>query len=72
MEKQVKVLVVEDEAMIAMHISMRLRSKGFKVVELKRLPQQESITYLPDSKSLLYNSEYVGIKPKLVQINCLE
>jgi len=49
-----------------------LEDKGFKVVELKRLPQQESITYLPDSKSLIYNSEYIGIKPKLVQINCLE
>ena len=49
-----------------------IKDKDFNIAELKRLPQQESITYLPDSKSLLYNSEYVGIKPKLVKINCLE
>ena len=47
-------------------------NKDFKTVELQRLPQQESITFLNGSKNLLYNSEYKAVKPKLVRVDCIE
>jgi hypothetical protein len=48
------------------------KDTDFKIVEIKRLPQQESTTYLHDSRSLLYDSEYIGVKSKLIRIDCLD
>lgn len=49
-----------------------IKNKDYNTAEIKRLPQQESIAYLPGSKSLLYDSEYIAVKPKLIRIDCLE
>ena len=46
-------------------------NKDYKVVNLKRLLQQESVTYLHDSQSIVYDSEYRAVKPKLVRVDCL-
>ncbi len=47
-------------------------AKDYRVIELKRLPQQESITYLKGSKSIMYNTEYRAIIPNLMRVDCLE
>lgn len=46
--------------------------KDYRVIELKRLPQQESIAYLQGSKSILYNTEYRAIAPNLMRVDCLD
>lgn len=49
-----------------------IAGKHYNTIKLIRLPQQESITYLPGSKSFIYNTEYKAITPKLIRVDCLK
>ncbi len=42
-----------------------IKGKVNNVIELKTLPQQESIVYQPDGKSFLYNTEHHCFKGRL-------
>lgn len=44
----------------------------YNVIDIKSLPQQESITYLPDGKSFLYNTEYHWFEAPIFKVDCLD
>ncbi len=48
------------------------KGQDYNVVELKSLPQQESISYLPDGRSLLYNTEYHWFEAPIIRVDCLD
>lgn len=47
-----------------------IRGKDYNTIVLKRLPQQESTAYLNSDKSILYNTEYKVVAPKLLRVDC--
>ncbi len=49
-----------------------IKGQDYNVIELKSLPQQESISYLPNGRSLLYNTEYHWIEVPIVRVDCLD
>ncbi|MDQ3396867.1 MAG: hypothetical protein M3511_03705 [Deinococcota bacterium] len=44
----------------------------YATITLRRLPQQESISYLPDGRSFIYTTESRGGKAELVRVDCLD
>jgi hypothetical protein len=46
--------------------------RDYSRILLRRLPQQESIAYLPDGRSFVYSSEARGSAAELVRLNCLD
>ncbi len=47
------------------------KGKDYKVIELRSLPQQESITYLPSGQSFLYNTEHHWFEAPIIRVDCL-
>ncbi|MEX1000277.1 MAG: hypothetical protein WD000_10045 [Thermodesulfobacteriota bacterium] len=46
--------------------------QDYNVIELRSLPQQESITYLPSGQSFLYNTEYHWFEAPIIKVDCLD
>lgn len=44
----------------------------YNVVDIKSLPQQESITYMPTENSFLYNTEYHWFTAPIMKVDCLK
>jgi hypothetical protein len=44
----------------------------FNIIELRSLPQQESVSYLPDESGFIYNTEYKLFSVPLISVMCLE
>ena len=44
----------------------------YNVIELKSLPQQESISYLPSGRGLLYSTEYHWFEAPIIRVDCLD
>jgi hypothetical protein len=44
----------------------------YNVIELKSLPQQESISYLPSGSGLLYSTEYHWFEAPIIRVDCLD
>ena len=44
----------------------------YRIIELNSLPQQESISYLPDGSGFMYNTEYKFFSVPLVTVRCLD
>lgn len=44
----------------------------FRIIELKSLPQQESVSYLPDGSGFIYNTEYKLFSVPLITVKCLK
>ncbi|MEM7008159.1 MAG: hypothetical protein AAF462_03410, partial [Thermodesulfobacteriota bacterium] len=47
-----------------------VKGEDYNVIELKSLPQQESITYMPDGKSFLYNTEHHWFQVPIMRVDC--
>ncbi len=47
-----------------------IRGEDYNTIKLKRLPQQESTAYFNSDKSILYNTEYKVVAPKLLRVDC--
>jgi len=43
----------------------------YNVIDIKSLPQQESLTYLQDGNSFLYNTEYHWFEAPIMRVDCL-
>ena len=43
----------------------------YNLIDIKSLPQQESLTYLPDGNSFLYNTEYHWFEVPILKVDCL-
>ena len=48
------------------------KGQDYKVIELKSLPQQESISYLPSGKGFLYNTEFHWFEAPIIRVDCLD
>ncbi len=48
------------------------KGQDYNVIELKYLPQQESITYLPDGKAFLYDTEHHWFQAPIMKVDCLD
>jgi len=46
--------------------------QDYNVIEIRSLPQQESITYLPSGKSFLYNTEFHWFEAPIIKVDCLD
>jgi len=46
--------------------------KDYQIIELKPLPQQESIAYTPDGKSFLYDTEHHWFEAPILKVDCLD
>jgi len=44
--------------------------KDYRTIELTTLEQEEAIAYLPDGKSLLYDTERVATKARIMRMDC--
>lgn len=44
----------------------------YNVIDIKSLPQQESITYMPTERSFLYNTEYHWFEAPIFKVDCLQ
>ena len=51
---------------------MLKRGKDYNVIELRSLPQQESISYLPDGKAFLYTTEFHWFEAPIIKVYCLK
>ena len=49
-----------------------IKGQDYNVIEIKTLPQQESIVYLPDGKSFLYNTEHHWFQAPIMKVQCLD
>ena len=49
-----------------------VRDKDYKVIELKSLPQQESISYIEEGRGFIYDSEYHVFDVPIMKVECLE
>ncbi len=47
------------------------KGQDYNVIELKSLPQQESIAYMPDGGSFLYSTEHHWFKAPILRVECL-
>lgn len=43
----------------------------YNLIDIRSLPQQESITYTPSGKSFLYNTEYHWFEAPIMRVHCL-
>jgi len=48
------------------------KGQDYKMVELKSLSQQESISYLPNGKGFLYNTEFHWFEAPIFRVDCLD
>jgi len=48
------------------------KGQDYNVIELKSLPQQESIAYLPEGNAFLYNTEHHWFQVPIMRVNCLD
>jgi len=48
------------------------KGQDYNIVELKSLPQQESISYLPSGKGFLYNTEFHWFEAPIIRVDCLD
>ncbi len=46
--------------------------QDYHLIKLRSLPQQEAITYQPNTKSFIYNTELRGAKVELIRVDCLD
>ena len=53
-------------------VEKMIKGKDYNLIELKTLPQQESIVYMPDGKSFLYNTEHHWFQAPIMKVDCLE
>ncbi|GJM16613.1 MAG: hypothetical protein DHS20C13_19400 [Thermodesulfobacteriota bacterium] len=44
----------------------------YNLIDIKSLPQQESIAYLQDGKAFLYNTEYHWFEAPIMRVDCLD
>lgn len=44
----------------------------YNLIDIKSLPQQESIAYLPSGKSFLYNTEHHWFEAPIIRVDCLD
>jgi len=44
----------------------------YNSIDIRSLPQQESITYLPSGESFLYNTEYHWFEAPILKVDCLD
>ncbi|HSC34012.1 MAG TPA: hypothetical protein VLG45_01960, partial [Thermodesulfobacteriota bacterium] len=49
-----------------------VRDKDYKVIPLKSLPQQESISYVEEGRGFIYDSEYHVFDVPIMKVECLE
>ncbi len=49
-----------------------IKGQDYNLIELKTLPQQESIVYMPDGTSFLYNTEHHWFQAPIMKVNCLD
>lgn len=49
-----------------------VRDKDYKVIPLKSLPQQESISYVEEGRGFIYDSEYHVFDVPIIKVECLE
>ncbi len=49
-----------------------IKGKDYNLIELKTLPQQESIVYMPDGGSFLYNTEHHWFQAPIMKVECLD
>lgn len=49
-----------------------VRDKDYKVIELKSLPQQESISYVEGGRGFIYDSEYHFFDVPIIKVECVE
>jgi len=47
------------------------KGEDYILIELKSLPQQESIAYTPDGKSIFYNTEFHWFEAPILRAECL-
>jgi hypothetical protein len=47
-------------------------SGAYRVVALRRLPQQEGIAYPPDGRGFLYDTEPKNEQAEIVRVDCLK
>ena len=45
--------------------------RDFRIIELRLLPQQESIAYIPDGKGFIYNTEFKVLSAPMIMVRCL-
>lgn len=48
------------------------KGQDYNIVELKSLPQQESIAYMPSGKAFLYDTEHHWFQVPIMKVNCLD
>lgn len=48
-----------------------VRDKDYKVIELRSLPQQESISYVGEGRGFIYDSEYHVFDVPIMKVECL-
>jgi len=48
------------------------KGQDYNMIELKSLPQQESISYLPNGKGFLYNTEFHWVEAPIIRVDCLD
>jgi hypothetical protein len=44
----------------------------YRLIKLRLLPQQESISYLPGAKSFIYDTEFLGENAEIIRVDCLD
>lgn len=49
-----------------------VRDKDYKVIPLKSLPQQESISYVEEGRGFIYDSEYHIFDVPIMKVECLD
>lgn len=49
-----------------------VRDKDYKVIPLKSLPQQESISYVEEGRGFIYDSEYHFFDVPIMKVECLD
>ena len=48
------------------------KGKDYNIIEIKSLPQQESISYTPDGKGFIYSTEYHWFEAPILKVDCLD
>lgn len=48
------------------------KGQDYNIVELKSLPQQESIAYMPSGNAFLYDTEHHWFQVPIMKVNCLD
>jgi len=62
-----------DLSMSGLKPSDRLvRDKDYRVIKLKTLPQQESISYVEEGRGFIYDSEYHVFDVPIIKVECLD